>query len=84
VKGCSKLEKVDFEEFSLVSLPINVVLRLRQGVFKNWCIDITLCSGNQHRPFVDHPIDDVISTINFHVINPKTFGLSVDAMMKLM
>jgi hypothetical protein len=33
VRGCSKLRKVDFEELSLVILPIDVVLRLCQGVF---------------------------------------------------
>jgi len=61
LKGCSKLRKVDFEKFSLVSLPIDVVLRC-QGVFKNWCIDITRCFANQDSPFVDYPVDDVIST----------------------
>ncbi len=30
---------------------------LRIGVF-----DIILCSGNQHRPFVDYLVDDVIFT----------------------
>ncbi len=62
MRGYSKLQKVHFEKFSLVSLPIDVVLRLCQGVFKNWCIDITRCSTNQHRLFVDYPVDDVIST----------------------
>jgi len=62
VRVCSKLRKVDFEKFSLVYLPINVVLRLCQGVFKNWCIDITHYSANQHRLFIDYPVDDVIST----------------------
>jgi hypothetical protein len=51
VKGCFKLQKVDFKEFSFVTLPIDVVLRLCQSVFKNWCIDITPCFVNQHRFF---------------------------------
>ncbi len=62
VKGCFKLQKVDSKEFSLVILLIDVVLKLCQGVFKNWCIDITCHFVNRCRFFVDCVIDDVIST----------------------
>lgn len=62
VMRCFKLRKVDFEELSLVILPIDVVFRLSQGVLKNWCIGITHYSVNWHRPFVDCLIDDVIFT----------------------
>jgi hypothetical protein len=53
IKGCFELRNVDFDEFSLVSLPIGVVLRFCQGVSKNLWIDIIHCSVDQFRPNVD-------------------------------
>jgi len=35
IRGCFKSRNVDFEEFSLRSLPTNVVFRFCQGVKKN-------------------------------------------------
>ncbi len=32
----------DFDEFTLLSLPIGVVLRFCQGVSKNWRIDMII------------------------------------------
>jgi hypothetical protein len=60
VKDCSKLQKVDFEKLFIVTLPIDVVLKLCQGVFKNLCIGITHYSINWYGPFVDCLVDDMI------------------------
>ncbi len=42
INGFSKLQKVDFEEFFLVSLPIGLILGSCQ-VYKNWHIDVIRC-----------------------------------------
>jgi len=62
IKGCSELYNVDFDEFSLVSLPANVFLRFRQGDSNDYKIDITHCSTDQFCLNVDYPIANVIET----------------------
>ncbi len=66
IKECFELPYVDFDEFSLVSLFINVVLRFCLGVSKNWWIDIACCFLDWFRPDVDYLVVDVI--INFKKI----------------
>ncbi len=55
---------MDFEKNSWVSLPIGLVLRFCQGVFKNWWIDVTICLVDCHKPFVDCFVENVITTFN--------------------
>jgi hypothetical protein len=62
IKGCSELYNINFDEFSLVSLPTNVFLRFRQGVSNDYKIDITHCSIDQFCLNVDYPIANVIET----------------------
>jgi hypothetical protein len=54
IKGCFELCNVDFDEFSLVSLPTSVVLRYCQGVSKNLQIDIIHCFVDQFKLNVDY------------------------------
>jgi len=53
---------VDFEEFSILHLPISLVLRFCQRMSKNWWIDITRCFTNRHLFVVNYLIHDVIDT----------------------
>jgi len=55
IKGCFELCNVDFDEFSLVSLPTSVVLRYCPGVSKNLQIDIIYCFVDQFKLNVDYP-----------------------------
>jgi hypothetical protein len=64
IKGCSKFRKMDFEEFSLVSLPTGLVLRFCQGVSKNWQIEVTICLASSHKPCVDCLVENAITTFN--------------------
>jgi hypothetical protein len=60
--GCSTLRVVDFDEFSLLSLPIGIVLRFYQGISKNWRINIIQCFVDRHQHAVDYPMFYVIET----------------------
>jgi len=62
IKGCYKFWNVDFDEFILVSLLIDVVLRFSPGVFKNWWIDIARGFVDRFKLDADCPIADVIAT----------------------
>jgi len=64
IKECFELRNVDFDEFSFVSLHIDVVLRFCQGVSKNWWIDITHSFVDWFRPDVDYQVVDVILNFN--------------------
>jgi len=60
--GCFELCGSDFDEFNLLSLPIDIVLKFCQAISKNWKIDITYSFAYQHQPIVDCPICNVIET----------------------
>ncbi len=61
IKGCSKFPK---KEFSLVSLPTELVPRFCQGVSKNWRSDMTICLASCYKPSVDCLVKNVITTFN--------------------
>jgi hypothetical protein len=44
--GCFELQNVEFQEFVLVQLPTDLVLRFCQGVSKNKRINVTKCFVN--------------------------------------
>jgi hypothetical protein len=62
IKGCFELRGSDFDEFNLLSLPIDIVLKFCQAISNNWKIDITYCFADWHRPIVHYPICNVIKT----------------------
>jgi hypothetical protein len=61
-KGYSKLCVVDFDEFNLLSLPTNIIMRFCLGNSKNWGIDVTCCFVDWHRLAIDYLVSDVIET----------------------
>jgi F0F1-type ATP synthase membrane subunit a len=46
IHGCFELWNVEFEEFALVQLPTNLVLKFCHGNSKNWHINVTRCASN--------------------------------------
>jgi hypothetical protein len=44
ITRCSKLHVVDFDEFSLLFLPSNIILKFYQCISKNWRINTIQCS----------------------------------------
>jgi hypothetical protein len=59
---CSELQNAKFENFVLVQLLTNLVMRFCQGVSKNKCINVIKCFVDPHPPTIDCPIPNVIST----------------------
>jgi hypothetical protein len=59
-KGCFELCVVDFDEFSLLSLPSSIILRFCLGISKIWRIYITHCFIDWHQLAVDYLVSDVI------------------------
>jgi hypothetical protein len=62
IRCCSELQNAKFEEFVLVQLLTNLVMRFCQGVSKNKRINVTKCLVDPHPPTIDCPIPNVIST----------------------
>lgn len=66
----------DFDEFTLLSLPIGVVLRFCQGVSKNWRIDMIIFFVDWHQPPINCPILNVIETYIEFAHHHPTIGLA--------
>jgi hypothetical protein len=74
IKGCSKLHHVDFDEFSLLSLPTNIILRFCQSISRNWRIDTIQCFVDQHQHVVDCPCFMWLKFIRSLLIDIWLFG----------
>jgi hypothetical protein len=55
IRGCFELHIVNFDEFNLLSLPTNIILRFCQGISKNWRIDTIQCFVDEYQCVVDCP-----------------------------